>query len=286
MDLTNQQLPSNQNINQPQSYSQPRPKTSKTSIAAVVIATLIIIGGIGGYVFVNKSTIPQSPNGVPTQPSQGPITIEGDLVCLPHKDKTGPQTEECALGIQATDGKYYALEISQEDLIQGKFATGRHTRVSGIFMAKSSSGYENKYDIVGTIKVESFAESENATVEPGDTQGGLALYPDLFLTSIPDEPVTVKFVVEHRSALNEKSIRVQGVVVGTLLGEAACPPGRGACAQPRIFLADTNKNDRDKSYDIMILVSEEEKGYKVDDKIEVKVTVYSSKTTVYLQKVY
>ena len=117
---------------------------NKTLLYAIVAICGLVI--LGTWLFVN---------GVPTQPSQGPLTIEGELVCLPHRDKTGPQTEECALGIQATDGKYYALDISQDDLISGKFATGRHTKVSGIFLSTSSSGYEKKYDIVGTIKVES-----------------------------------------------------------------------------------------------------------------------------------
>ncbi len=38
------------------------------------------------------------------------ISTDGTLVCLPHKDQSGPQTMECAYGIQTDDGKYYGLQ--------------------------------------------------------------------------------------------------------------------------------------------------------------------------------
>jgi hypothetical protein len=71
MDNTNQQLPPNQNINQPQSYSQPRPKTSKTvTTVAMVVLIIIIIGGIGGYVLGTRKNQPitTSPTILPTTP--------------------------------------------------------------------------------------------------------------------------------------------------------------------------------------------------------------------------
>lgn len=39
-------------------------------------------------------------------------TLVGEYACLPHADTEGPKTGECALGIHAQDGKYYALDMS------------------------------------------------------------------------------------------------------------------------------------------------------------------------------
>ena len=134
--------------------------------------------------------------------------------------------------------------------------------------------------------------SPEGTIEPEDPEkSGLYGYSDYPLDSVPPTPISLKYLVEHRSALNEKVVTVSGIVVGTLLGEKACPQdigglGVGMCAQPRIFLADTNEEDRDKNYDVMLLVSEEEKVYKVGEKAGVKGIVYSSKTSLHLQKIY
>lgn len=127
------------------------------------------------------------------------------------------------------------------------------------------------------------------TVQPEDpNKAGLVLYPDLLITSLPTEPVSVKFVVEHRSALNGKSIKVRGVIVGTLLGEKACPPDRGMCAQPNIFLADTTAESRNKLYDLRVLVSEEEqeKNYLVGSTIEIQIVADGSKVAVVAHKTY
>lgn len=134
--------------------------------------------------------------------------------------------------------------------------------------------------------------TNKGTIEPEDPEkSGLYNYPDYSLDTILPIPISIKYLVEHRSALNEKVVTVSGIVVGTLLGEKACPRdiggfGVGMCAQPRIFLADTSEDNRDKNYDVMVLVSENEKDYKVGDKVEIKVTVHSSKIVVYGGKLY
>lgn len=117
---------------------------------------------------------------------------------------------------------------------------------------------------------------------------GLAPYPDLALSVVPKFAVSVKFVVEHRSALNEKSIKIRAVVVGTLLGENACPPDRGGCASPRIFLADTANENRNRLYDLMVIVgeTEQEKDYPTGKSLEVQGIVGSSKLGAVVTKTY
>ncbi len=119
---------------------------------------------------------------------------------------------------------------------------------------------------------------------------GLSKYPDLPLDSVPSEPINVKFLAEHRTALDGKTITVKGVVVRAILGEEACPvcktePCPGApCMRPRIFLADSSDENRDKNYDLIILVGDKD-AYKVGQTVEINGIVEASKIEVMMIKV-
>jgi hypothetical protein len=67
-------------------------------------------------------------------------------------------------------------------------------------------------------------------------------------------PMTVAYVVEHRSALDRSWVKVKGVVVWTLLGDAACASGPGMCAQPRIKIADSPAATRNPAYDLTVVL--------------------------------
>jgi hypothetical protein len=132
------------------------------------------------------------------------------------------------------------------------------------------------------------AETSTTVVEPEDPhQIGLASYPDEPLDALPAEPLSVKELVEHRTALNGQTVWLRGVVVETLLGEKACPPDRGMCAPPSIFLAETTDANRNPHYDVHIVVSEaeQEADYPMGEKIELQVRVQGDKTGLSLQKV-
>jgi len=226
-------------------------------------------------------------------PIPGPITIFGEITsCLPKKGSE-QQTLECAIGLKGSDGRHYGLKNLFQHDPEYKFSVeGMRVEVSGTFSPEEMKGPDgNKYDVVGTVNVISIKKVEGNTsvgiVQPEDPNKiGFAPYPDYSLDSIPSTPISVKYLVEHRSALDGKTITVRGVVVGILSKEAACPPDRGACGAPMIFLADSAKTDRDKYLDLGIIVSEEEEGYIINKNAEVKVIVSGSKTGVSLAKVY
>lgn len=124
---------------------------------------------------------------------------------------------------------------------------------------------------------------------------GLASYPDKPLGATLPEPLSMKDVIGHRSALHGKTIRVKGVVVATLLGEKACgntlgqgnTVGPGMCAQPRIFIADSQDKNRDPHYDVQVLLPEDTKdtAYTVGQQVVLRVVVTSSTVAVSLRKV-
>lgn len=127
-----------------------------------------------------------------------------------------------------------------------------------------------------------------ATVNLDDM--GLAKYPDNRLERPPFGPQTVKFVVDHRTALNDKHITVHGTIVSTLLGEQACPPhtdpamGR-PCALPRITIADTPDAQRDMNYDVQILLRPDNRtAYATGQNVDITGTVVSGKSSVVVRK--
>jgi hypothetical protein len=64
------------------------------------------------------------------------------------------------------------------------------------------------------------------------------------LSRVPCKPVSVGFVIRHRSSLNGKFVTVRGKVVSAFLGDDACPPHSGICMQPSVFLANSRSSDK------------------------------------------
>lgn len=125
--------------------------------------------------------------------------------------------------------------------------------------------------------------ASTGVVQPEDpSQVGLAPYPDLPLDASIHDPMSVTYLIEHRSALNGQVVNVQGIVVATLLGEKACPPDMGMCAQPSVFLADTPDPGRDPLYDLRVLVMENaaETDFPVGTLIVLRVQVSGEATGV------
>lgn len=77
-------------------------------------------------------------------------TFEGKVVCLPHRNTSGPHTLECAIGLQTDDGSYYQLQTDQSDGQLGTNAgSDKRFRVTGALDETPSE----KYQSVGTISV-------------------------------------------------------------------------------------------------------------------------------------
>ncbi|HYC34582.1 MAG TPA: hypothetical protein VEC13_02515 [Candidatus Paceibacterota bacterium] len=86
------------------------------------------------------------------------ITVTGLWECLPHKDTTGPQTEECALGIAVDQSDaHYALDLNLMSATPIDFATGTHIRVQGVMTPANqlNTNIWQKYPIDGIISATS-----------------------------------------------------------------------------------------------------------------------------------
>jgi hypothetical protein len=84
-------------------------------------------------------------------------SFTGEYICLPHKDTSGEQTLECALGLKVDNGLYIAMDMSE--LLQSnqgtQFTTGSKLLVKGTFVPieQISTDHWQQYPILGILKV-------------------------------------------------------------------------------------------------------------------------------------
>lgn len=114
--------------------------STKKFILALAVLVTLVGGALSVYLFMQPKDNPQ--NFTPNQT----VTIRGKVVCLPHKNQDGPQTLECAAGLLADSGGYYALK----NMLPGYSGTGATVEVIGTFHEPEAN---NTYDIVGAIDV-------------------------------------------------------------------------------------------------------------------------------------
>ncbi len=115
---------------------------------------------------------------------------------------------------------------------------------------------------------------------------GLSHYPDNPLQVVPPEALTVKFVAEHRSALNDKHVIVHGIVINVRKGGCPSNPMMGMpCSASYIIIADTLSPDRDKNYDMMVfLPSEDTSAYQTGRDVKISGTISGNQSGASIKK--
>lgn len=163
----------------------------------LVVLVIVLLLVVGLFKNLGWKIGPNTDDAIPT-PTAVETTLEGVFTCLPHRDSSGPQTMECAFGLKADDGKYYALDLSSTS--QSAFDQPMNTRfsVTGILVKAESlnTDFWQKYDIVGIMKVESYEElSSGIPTEPVDSDITLEL----------NKPVNVASTTIRVTAVTEDS---------------------------------------------------------------------------------
>ena len=116
----------------------------------------------------------------------------------------------------------------------------------------------------------------------GSAQPRKSLLPDIRLDA-PKEPQSVKFVVEHRTALNGQQLTVHGIVV-EIIYAAACV-NKAACMQSGVKIADTPDATRDKAYDTLVNLAPGEKTiYAPGQLVDIPAVAMGDHGNVFLQK--
>lgn len=127
-----------------------------------LIIAVIALVAIGLALWYATSRNKQTDNS--NSPAVGPTKIQGQIVCLPHRDTSGPQTLECAFGLKDDEGRYFALRDSDPTYknISG-VGTNVRVEVEGNFTPQEDS----KYQSIGIIEVLSVTEiiSDNFQIQ-------------------------------------------------------------------------------------------------------------------------
>jgi hypothetical protein len=126
-----------------------------------------------------------------------------------------------------------------------------------------------------------------------DLQSDLSQYPDYPLGTVPVTPISPRFVIEHRSALHGKTVRIRGTVARVIgpndeepSSVAGVAPRPGRFAQPRIFLADSPAKDLAKNYEVVVLLREGDQGYPVGQLVDIEGTVDGNQSAVVVMRLY
>ena len=144
--------------------------------------------------------------------------------------------------------------MKQEDLI----SAGTVAVCLMFFFSASSNGKE--YQVHPETRDSIQISSDGPKISNGSPPIVLSKkYPDEPITKPEPQPVSVKFVIEHRSAISSfDSVIVTGIVVKFI--HRTCPADilnfkKGDCVLgSEITLADKNASNRDRKYDLQILL--------------------------------
>ncbi len=116
------------------------------------LLVLLVVSVIGLAWFRQSTSTPSPAPSTPafTGPQVNQVVVKGSIVCLPHKVTNGPQTLECAFGLQDTEGRYFALRDTDPNYVNVSGAPMNElVEVEGTFMPKTDSNYQD----IGTIEV-------------------------------------------------------------------------------------------------------------------------------------
>jgi len=130
-------------------------KEKKEMFMLVALGFTLFITAIVLLPFV---TFPRQETNILVQ-QNGSITVTGEMVCLPHKDLSGPQTDECAIGLKTDQQEYFALDFSSASMNTKSLVKGEKVTVSGIFVPidQISSNHWEVYPIKGILSVTEFS---------------------------------------------------------------------------------------------------------------------------------
>lgn len=125
----------------------------------IVIGVILILLAGGFYTFNNHIyNEKQQDAGLALAPYDA--TLTGEYVCLPHKDTSGPQTDECAFGIKTDASEYYALDFNMIPEGHEDFQSGTKFSASGTItpIENLSTDHWRRYDIEGIFTVTDYVK--------------------------------------------------------------------------------------------------------------------------------
>ncbi len=135
--------------------------THKNKIFGIIV--LVILASLGYYYFFNRASQKVTLDSTPQK-----VTLSGTYLCLPHLDTSGPQTEECAFGLQTDEKVYYAVDFGQSTNAMEVFQSGSQIKAEGLIVTKEALNTNQwaKYNMKGIFTI-------TKMIDPAPAQGKL-----------------------------------------------------------------------------------------------------------------
>lgn len=119
----------------------------------IFVIVVIIILAWGVFMYGNNNQAGTAEPLTPLDLNQTSFT--GEFVCLPHKNTDGPQTMECAFGLKAESGDYFALDFgTSTELMNQPMNTPITVKGPVTPIEAISSNLGQIYNVRGIIRVE------------------------------------------------------------------------------------------------------------------------------------
>lgn len=185
----------------------------------LVIGVVVILVAVAAYFLFIKSPTTETPQDLDPTPQS--VTLSGTYVCLPHADTTGPQTEECAFGLQTDDGEYYAVNFGASANAMTQFQSGAHITAEGFVVIKEalSSDQWQKYNMKGIFTITTMIDPSPAALPQGKININAVCEGALAYMSFPDGASAEKFVAECKAGEHPEVIEQYKQQMG--LGDGA-----------------------------------------------------------------
>ncbi len=137
----------------------------KTIALAVVTMLVLVVGYLLVVQLIGGDQSQGMGEVIDSTPQQ--MTLVGTYMCLPHIDTAGPQTEECAFGLQADDGTFYAVNFGASANAMQQFQANARVRAEGFFVPKEalSTNQWHKYDMKGIFTITQLLDVEIPAVQ-------------------------------------------------------------------------------------------------------------------------
>jgi hypothetical protein len=157
--------------------------------------------------------------------------------------------------------------------------------ISAIVLLLSVPGMSSQNQVPPPSRFLQGAATQSSSLQP-ELYGKSPACPDLPLDSTRATVMNAEFLVRHRSALNRKTVEVQGVVIAGLGGDKASPRVRGMDVQPSIMLAGSNGRKKQSACWIRVLLPEgtNPQDYHVGTPLRVRGIVQANESGVVLLK--
>lgn len=173
-------------------------KTTYLLGAALVLALVAYLA----YGTLSTENMVVQEDGIPKE-----ATLSGTYVCLPHADTSGPQTEECAFGLQTGTDTYYAVNFGQSADAMQQFQSGVSITAEGFIVAKEalSSSQWAKYNMKGIFTITNMISPVPAASQ-GKLNTDVVCSSALAYMTFPDGASADAFVAECREGKHPEVI--------------------------------------------------------------------------------